>query len=80
MEPAPGWESDKQIQSGYKAHVPDRPGCTDKQTQLEAELRSRLVELSAEVAVHPYWATLDAGDVVDARMALKKSERKALAR
>ncbi|WP_326615182.1 hypothetical protein OG949_40525 (plasmid) [Streptomyces scopuliridis] len=79
VDPAPGWESDKQIQSDYKVSMPDSPGYTDKQKQHEDELRDRLVELSTAVTVHPYWATLAAEDVVDARMTLKKSVREALA-
>lgn len=77
VEPAPGWESDKQLQSECRTRVPDSPDYTDKQKLREAELRARLVELSAAVTVHPYWTTLDAEDVVPARMALKQAVREA---
>lgn len=44
-----------------------------RRARYEAELRGCLVELSAEVAVHPYWVTLAAEDVVPARKALKEA-------
>ncbi|MCL7382176.1 hypothetical protein [Streptomyces sp. 35G-GA-8] len=78
VDPAPGWKSDKQPLSDYLADVPDSPGYTDEQKKREAELRERLVDLSTAVTTHPYWATLDRGDVVEARMELKKNAREAL--
>ncbi|WP_331746781.1 hypothetical protein [Streptomyces sp. NBC_00842] len=69
-EPMAGWEGEKQLHSGFRSGKADSPGYTDEQAAEVARFRARLVELSATVSTHPYWATLDEG-VVAARMALK---------
>ncbi|WEH37258.1 hypothetical protein PZB75_30175 [Streptomyces sp. AM 4-1-1] len=70
-EPMPGWESDKQLHSGYRSAKPDSPGYTDEQREQMAQLRSELLELSIAVTTHPYWKGLSGPDAVAARMALK---------
>ncbi|MER8073648.1 hypothetical protein ABTZ59_36050 [Streptomyces sp. NPDC094034] len=37
VDPAPGWDSDKQPYSNRQADVPDSPGYTDEQKKREAE-------------------------------------------
>ncbi|MEV5605764.1 hypothetical protein AB0L33_30440 [Streptomyces sp. NPDC052299] len=69
-EPLPGWEADAQPQSGYRSAKPDSPGYTPEQREQVATYRAELLELSATVSTHPYWAQLGEG-VVAARMALK---------
>ncbi|GAA2267617.1 hypothetical protein GCM10010232_69990 [Streptomyces amakusaensis] len=73
VEPAPGWEGDKQLHSDRIGAMPDSPGYTDHQKEEVAQLRALLVELSATVSAHPYWGTLERGTVVAARMALKSA-------
>ncbi|MFE5243215.1 MULTISPECIES: hypothetical protein [unclassified Streptomyces] len=70
-EPMPGWEGDKQLHSGYRSAKPDSPGYTDEQRQKVARFRAELLELSTQVATHPFWATLERGDVVEGRMVLQ---------
>ncbi|MGZ2360924.1 hypothetical protein LRE75_30300 [Streptomyces sp. 372A] len=69
-EPMPGWEADKQLHSSYRSAKPDSPGYTPEQHEQVQKYRAELLELSATVTTHPYWATLNEG-VVKARMALK---------
>lgn len=69
-EPLPGWEADAQPQSGYRSAKPDSPGYTPEQRAQVATFRAELLELSATVSTHPYWAQLGEG-VVAARVALK---------
>ncbi|MEJ8662125.1 MULTISPECIES: hypothetical protein [Streptomyces] len=49
----------------------DSPGYTDEQKAEDTRLRALVRDLSITVSTHPYWATLQGGDVVAARMALK---------
>ncbi|MET9592007.1 hypothetical protein ABZY45_13725 [Streptomyces sp. NPDC006516] len=70
-DPMPGWEGDKQLHSGYRSAKPDSPGYTDEQRQEVARLRAELLEMSIQVAMHPFWATLERGDVVEGRIALQ---------
>ncbi|MEW2491675.1 hypothetical protein [Streptomyces sp. NPDC048411] len=75
-EPMPGWESEKQLHSGYQSHKDDSPGYTDEQAAEVRRFQAELLRLSAVVSTHPYWSTLDGG-VVDARMALKHAHEAA---
>ncbi|MFE4177174.1 hypothetical protein ACFRR7_34925 [Streptomyces sp. NPDC056909] len=75
VAPASGWSGEKTLHSGYRRDVPDSPGYTPEQTTQESRLRARLLELSIVVSEHPYWATLERGAVVDARMELKRVTR-----
>ncbi|MFJ4843194.1 hypothetical protein [Streptomyces sp. NPDC088746] len=70
-EPMSGWESDKQLHSSYHASKPDSRGYTEDQHQEIARLRNELLELSAVVSTHPFWSTLERGEVVQGRMTLK---------
>ncbi|MFE6977028.1 hypothetical protein [Streptomyces sp. NPDC057682] len=70
-DPMPGWETEKQPYSSFRSGKPDSPGYTDEQRATVDQFRAELLRLSEAVATHPYWATLDRGDVVSARMALK---------
>lgn len=76
-EPMPGWESDKQLHSTYVSAKPDSLGYTEEQAAEVARFRARLLELSIIVAIHPFWDSVDAGDRVEARMALKHAHEPA---
>ncbi|MEV8457704.1 hypothetical protein AB0467_34290 [Streptomyces sp. NPDC052095] len=76
-EPMPGWESDKQLHSSYRSHKQDSPGYTEAQKAEVARFREELLRLSAEVSLHPYWASLSGPDLVGARMALKHAHEPA---
>ncbi|MFJ6463312.1 hypothetical protein ACIQM0_20145 [Streptomyces sp. NPDC091387] len=70
-EPMSGWESDKQLHSGYRSSKADSPGYTEEQHREVARLRLELLALSAVVSTHPFWSTLGRGDVIQGRMTLK---------
>ncbi|WP_329203880.1 hypothetical protein [Streptomyces sp. NBC_01435] len=76
-EPMPGWESDKQLHSNYISSKPDSPGYTEEQAADVARFRARLLELSITVSTHPFWDSVDTGDRVAARMALKHAHEPA---
>jgi hypothetical protein len=42
-------------------------------------LRLELPELSAAVSAHPFWSTLERGDVVQGRMTLKHAHERSIA-
>ncbi|MGW7097684.1 hypothetical protein [Streptomyces sp. NPDC054874] len=67
----PGWQAVKQLHSDYRPARPDSPGYTEEQHQQVAAYRKLLLELSALVSTHPFWQTLDPGNVVSGRMQLK---------
>ncbi|MFE5852388.1 hypothetical protein ACFQ61_04095 [Streptomyces sp. NPDC056500] len=73
VEPAPGWEGDKQLHSDRMPGLPDSPGYTEQQKEEEKRLRGLLLELSAAVSTHPYWQTLRGPELVSARMVLKQN-------
>ncbi|NUK02596.1 hypothetical protein HRW23_20735 [Streptomyces lunaelactis] len=73
VTPEPGWTSEKHVLGDRVVSFPASPGYTAEQLAEEQRLRRRLLELSVTVSTHPYWATL-AGDVVDARSALKHAD------
>ncbi|WP_327241471.1 hypothetical protein [Streptomyces sp. NBC_01320] len=75
-EPMPGWESEKQPYTSFRSGKADSPGYTPEQAATVADFQEKLRELSALVATHPYWTTLESG-VVDARMALKHAHEAA---
>ncbi|MFJ8856659.1 hypothetical protein [Streptomyces sp. NPDC102437] len=75
-EPMPGWESDKQLHSNYISAKPDSPGYTEDQAEV-SRFRARLLELSITVSTHPFWDSVEAGDRVGARMALKHAHEPA---
>lgn len=72
-EPMPGWESDKQLHSGYRSAKPDSPGYTEEQRAEVARFQAELRELSILVTTHPFWGTVDQEHAVAARMALKRA-------
>ncbi|MGW1409415.1 hypothetical protein [Streptomyces sp. NPDC002403] len=76
-EPMPGWEGDKQLHSSYRSHKEDSPGYTEEQAAEVTSFRARLLELSIVVSTHPFWDTVDVGDRVEARMALKRAHEQA---
>ncbi|MFD7868033.1 hypothetical protein [Streptomyces sp. NPDC059783] len=76
-EPMPGWEADKQLHSSYQSGKADSPGYTDEQRDTVDQYRAELLRLSVAVSTHPFWATIDRGDVVQARMALKHAHEPA---
>ncbi|MEU5402240.1 hypothetical protein ABZ348_23425 [Streptomyces sp. NPDC005963] len=73
VEPAPGWEGDKQLHSDRVSGMPASPGYTEHQRREEERLRSLLLELSITVSTHPHWDALRGPDLVQARMALKQT-------
>ncbi|MEU2872812.1 hypothetical protein ABZ769_26985 [Streptomyces olivoreticuli] len=73
-EPMPGWTVRSTLNARDDRVVtrPASPGYTDEQkTELE-RLRERLLELSVTVSTHPFWKTVAPGQVVGARMVLKR--------
>ena len=76
-EPMPGWEGPKQLHSDYRPAKESSPGYTPEQVQHLAQLRARIPELTTLVVTHPYWATLDGPDRVQARTALKHAHEPA---
>ncbi|MGW9122360.1 hypothetical protein ACWGRV_38195 [Streptomyces sp. NPDC055663] len=76
-EPMPGWENDKQLHSTYISSKPDSPGYTEDQAAEVTRFRARLLELSTTVSTHPFWESVEAGDQVEARMALKHAHEQA---
>lgn len=77
--PMPGWEAEKQLHTTYRSSRPASPGYTEEQAAEVERLRSRLVEISATVTVHPFWESVDRENVVAARMALKRAHEPAVA-
>ncbi|MGK5543310.1 hypothetical protein ACSNOH_00950 [Streptomyces sp. URMC 127] len=71
VEPMTGWTTDPEHTRGYRSERSDSPGWTQEEQDAVAALRARVLELSVTVSTHPFWATVDRGDVVAARMALK---------
>ncbi|WP_058043837.1 hypothetical protein [Streptomyces roseifaciens] len=73
VEPMPGWTSDpdRDRGRGYTSERPDSPGWTPEQQEAVTALRARARELVTAVSTHPFWDTVDRGEVVKARMALK---------
>ncbi|NEC17929.1 hypothetical protein [Streptomyces parvus] len=78
-EPMAGWDSEKQLHSSYRSSKADSPGYTDEQRTEMARLRAEVLRLSEVVYVHPFWATVEAGKVVEARMRLKHAHEPAAA-
>ncbi|MGW2844394.1 hypothetical protein [Streptomyces sp. NPDC001274] len=76
-EAMPGWEGDKQLHSSYRSGKADSPGYTEEQRATVARFREELLRLSIEVSTHPFWDTVDTGDRVNARMALKHAHEPA---
>ncbi|MFB8037740.1 hypothetical protein ACFC5Z_33415 [Streptomyces sp. NPDC056004] len=76
-EPLPGWESDKQLHSNYISSKPDSSGYIEDQAAEVTRFRARLLELSTTVSTHPFWDSVEAGDLVGARMALKHAHEPA---
>ncbi|MFJ8017397.1 hypothetical protein [Streptomyces sp. NPDC096339] len=50
----------------------ESPGHTDEQHRQKATFERRLRQLTSVVGDHPFWSTVERGDVVAARMALKR--------
>ncbi|MEO3978004.1 hypothetical protein [Streptomyces sp. CAU 1734] len=73
VEPAPGWEGDKQLHSDRRSGMPDSPGYTDHQKAEVARLRGLLLELAERVTADPFWRTLSGPALVEARMELKRT-------
>ncbi|MER8237019.1 hypothetical protein [Streptomyces sp. NPDC094049] len=72
-DPDPGWpavihETTKKVLS--PAREPS-PGYTSEQRADDDRLRALVLELSVVVSTHPYWATVERGEAVAARQALK---------
>ncbi|MEU1670438.1 hypothetical protein ABZ752_00200 [Streptomyces roseifaciens] len=71
VEPHDGW-TDPQDR-WYPTQRPATTGWTEEQQQTAQALRARELELVIAVSGHPFWSTLDRGQVVAARMALKRA-------
>ncbi|MFE7045892.1 hypothetical protein ACFU9X_42790 [Streptomyces atratus] len=71
----PGWEGEKQLHSEYgKA---DSPGYTEEQAAKVVDFQAQLLKLSITVSTRPFWDSVDVGDRVEARMALKHAHEPA---
>ncbi|MFF4248921.1 hypothetical protein ACFYY2_31270 [Streptomyces sp. NPDC001822] len=77
VEPMPGWKAEKQLHSDYRPEKPESAGYTPEQKVEVARLRKDALDLSVTVSTHPFWATVDRGEVVEARMALKRAQESA---
>ncbi|MFI2214905.1 hypothetical protein [Streptomyces sp. NPDC020141] len=73
VEPMPGWEGDKQLHSERIGRMPDSPGYTAEQTTEVARLHGMLLDLAEQVTTHPFWRELRGPELVEARMALKRT-------
>ncbi|WP_232390641.1 hypothetical protein [Streptomyces albireticuli] len=76
----PGWtaETKPNARDTHIASRPDSPGYTPEQKTEVTRLRTLVLDLAVTVTTHPFWTTLDCGQVVAARMALKHAhEQKA---
>ncbi|MCM2388140.1 hypothetical protein [Streptomyces albipurpureus] len=80
VEPAGGWEGDKQLHSDRRSGTPTSPGNTDQQKEEKARLRDLLLELSTILATHEFWQTLRGPGWVAARMELKQNTPRACCR
>ncbi|MEU8708659.1 hypothetical protein [Streptomyces sp. NPDC048565] len=69
-EPTPGWEGEKQLHT-FRPGRDDSPGYTEEQHAEVARFRTELLRLSTVVSTHPFWETVERGNLVAARMALK---------
>ncbi|MEU0134542.1 hypothetical protein ABZ172_10975 [Streptomyces sp. NPDC006296] len=76
-EPMPGWQGEKHLHTEYRSEKGDSPGYTPEQRDEIARLRTQLLDLSVTVSTHPYWATVDRGEAVEVRMALKHAHEAA---
>ncbi|MFE5480990.1 hypothetical protein [Streptomyces sp. NPDC056527] len=73
VEPVPGWPGDVHPHTGVVTGGREAsPGYTPEQAAEERRLWALVRELSIEVSTHPFWATLEKGGVLEARMALKQ--------
>ncbi|MFI8293253.1 hypothetical protein EAO71_31860 [Streptomyces sp. ms191] len=72
VEPADGWPGTKHPHTGETTGGREpSPGYTDEQKAEVGRLMALVRELTVTVSTHPHWATLDAGERMGARMALK---------
>ncbi|MFD5428273.1 hypothetical protein [Streptomyces sp. NPDC127084] len=72
VEPLAGWPGTEHPYTGEITGGRDAsPGYTPEQRAEVDQLRELLRELSATVATHPYWSTVETGERVAARMRLK---------
>ncbi|MFF3863633.1 hypothetical protein [Streptomyces sp. NPDC002209] len=71
VEPHPGWQAREGVYS-HRGDVPASPGYTGEQRRRKAAFERRLRRLTGVVSDHPFWSTVERGQVVAARMALKR--------
>ncbi|MFP1625496.1 hypothetical protein ACLB9X_10015 [Streptomyces sp. 5K101] len=76
VEPLAGWEGQTHPYTGeVTGGRADSPGWTEEQQAAVDRLRAECVALSAAVATHPYWKTVEREKAVDSRMRLKAATR-----
>ncbi|MEE1753004.1 hypothetical protein [Streptomyces sp. SP18CS02] len=74
VEPLPGWPGTEHPHTGEMTGGRDAsPGWTEEQKTAVQRLRTECVDLSARVATHPFWATVEAGTRMQTRMELKQA-------
>ncbi|MEU0163826.1 hypothetical protein ABZ154_34910, partial [Streptomyces sp. NPDC006261] len=60
-DPLPGWETEKQLHSGFRSSKPASFGYTEEQHAEVARFRAELLELSIAVSTHPFWDQVERG-------------------
>ncbi|MEV7618367.1 hypothetical protein [Streptomyces sp. NPDC089799] len=70
--PMPGWPASEHRYS-HRGDV-QASGYTDEQKDVRARMERRMRRLAEALATHPFWAAVEAGQRVKARMALKRVE------
>ncbi|KOU58821.1 hypothetical protein ADK55_10760 [Streptomyces sp. WM4235] len=71
-EPLEGWQAREGVYS-HRGDVAPSPGYTPEQRVRKAAFERRLSRLAGLVLTDPFWSTLERGDVVEARMGLKRA-------
>jgi hypothetical protein len=73
VEPMEAWARPEGYWLATSRAYPDSPGWTEAEQQQVAELRDRKRDLAIAIVTHGFWSTVDAGDQIKARDALKRA-------
>ncbi|MGW0778975.1 hypothetical protein ACWD01_36475 [Streptomyces sp. NPDC002835] len=76
VEPMPGWPGTEHPHTGeVTGGREDSPGWSEEQQRTVKRLRMECTDLSIRITTHPYWATIEGEQRVQARSELKASTR-----
>jgi hypothetical protein len=76
VEPMPGWPGTEHPHTGeVTGGREDSPGWSEEQQRTVKRLRMECIDLSVRITTHPYWATIEGGQRVQARSELKAVTR-----